>query len=136
MSTKAPESNSSALLMQKCPHCHTGDVFLHPTYSLKFAAMHHKCPVCAQDYEIEPGFYYGAMYISYGITVVIGLIVMVAANLLLDDPEVWVYLVLLMATLIILSPISFRYSRLMMLYWFGDVKYDPSFKKKKPAKLH
>ncbi|MGZ5242676.1 MAG: DUF983 domain-containing protein [Bacteroidia bacterium] len=130
MSTPAPESNFNALLMQKCPRCHTGEVFLHPTYSLKFTQMHSKCPHCGQDFEVEPGFYYGAMYISYGITVVIGLIVMLGANILLNDPEVWVYLIILTSTLLLLSPISFRYSRLMMLYWFGDVNYDPSTRKK------
>lgn len=135
MQQKAPGSNMSALMMQKCPRCHTGDVFLHPTYSLKFTQMHTKCPVCSQDFEIEPGFYYGAMYISYGITVVIGLIVMIGANFLLNDPEVWVYLVLLTVTLLVLSPVSFRYSRLMMLYWFGDVNHDPAVKKKHTARL-
>ena len=30
--------------------------------------MPEKCPHCAQKYELEPGFYYGAMFISYLIT--------------------------------------------------------------------
>ncbi len=127
---EAPESTALAMFKQKCPRCHTGNVFKHATYSTKFIQMHSLCLHCGQDFEIEPGFYYGAMYISYGITVVIGLILMLATNLFFNDPEVWVYLVVLTGTLLILSPVSFRYSRLMMLYWFGEIKYDPTLRGK------
>ena len=29
--------------------------------------MHDECPECGVSFEREPGFYYGAMYFSYGI---------------------------------------------------------------------
>lgn len=50
----------------KCPKCHEGDLF--PTGSFSFDKpfdMHDRCPHCGQDYLPEPGFYYGAMFISY-----------------------------------------------------------------------
>ena len=31
--------------------------------------MHADCSVCGLDYEPEPNFYYGAMYVSYAYTV-------------------------------------------------------------------
>jgi len=30
--------------------------------------MPERCPVCEQNYEPEPGFYYGAMFMSYMMT--------------------------------------------------------------------
>lgn len=30
--------------------------------------MHEDCPSCGQKYEIEPGFYWGAMYIGYALS--------------------------------------------------------------------
>ncbi len=30
--------------------------------------MHKQCSVCNQPFEPEPGFYYGAMFISYGLS--------------------------------------------------------------------
>jgi hypothetical protein len=30
--------------------------------------MHDNCPKCNQDYQKEPGFYWGAMYIGYGLS--------------------------------------------------------------------
>ena len=29
--------------------------------------MHKKCEMCEQDFEMEPGFYWGAMYIGYAL---------------------------------------------------------------------
>ncbi len=50
----------------KCPHCHEGDLFPTKTFSFKQPFdMHDRCPVCNQNYMPEPGFYYGAMFISY-----------------------------------------------------------------------
>ncbi|MCP9235882.1 DUF983 domain-containing protein [Lewinella sp. JB7] len=50
----------------KCPTCHRGDLF--PTGSFSFDrpfAQYTHCPACGQRYFPEPGFYYGAMFISY-----------------------------------------------------------------------
>jgi uncharacterized protein (DUF983 family) len=50
----------------KCPKCHEGDMFPTSTFSFKQPFdMHERCPVCNEDYFPEPGFYYGAMFISY-----------------------------------------------------------------------
>ena len=50
----------------KCPRCHTGDLFETPAFSFKkpFEMPDH-CPYCGQKYHPEPGFYYGAMFVSY-----------------------------------------------------------------------
>ena len=50
----------------KCPTCHEGDLFPTSTFSFSqpFAQYSH-CPACGQNYFPEPGFYYGAMFISY-----------------------------------------------------------------------
>lgn len=83
------------------------------------------CPVCAQTFEPEPGFYYGAMYVSYGFSVV--LVVMVGILLyLLGDPPVWAYVTAVTAIMILLTPLSFRYARAIMLYAFGSTHYDPA----------
>ena len=42
-------------------------------------AMNPTCPVCAHRFEREPGFFQGAMYVSYGIGIVyLGLLGLVA----------------------------------------------------------
>ncbi len=50
----------------KCPRCHKGDLFETPTFSFQRPfEMPDRCPHCGQRFMPEPGFYYGAMFISY-----------------------------------------------------------------------
>jgi len=59
-------SSGSALLSGKCPACREGNVFKYPVSRIShFAEMNHECPVCHSSFEREPGFYYGAMFITY-----------------------------------------------------------------------
>lgn len=52
-----------------CPRCRKGDLFLIPLELGKPLAMHNRCSVCNQNFEPEPGYYFGAMFISYSISV-------------------------------------------------------------------
>ncbi len=55
----------------KCPRCHEGDLF--PTRIMeftKFFDMNKRCSYCNLHFTPEPGFYYGAMFISYIITAI------------------------------------------------------------------
>lgn len=60
-----------SILRFKCPHCHEGEFFVDRNpYNIKRAGdILPACPVCKRDYSREPGFYYGGMYISYGLSV-------------------------------------------------------------------
>ena len=51
---------------KKCPRCHEGDLFKSSILSFQgIYNMHENCTVCGQDFQKEPGFYWGAMYIGY-----------------------------------------------------------------------
>lgn len=53
----------------KCPRCHEGDLYKTPLSSLEgIYNMHDNCPKCGQDFQKEPGFYWGAMYIGYALS--------------------------------------------------------------------
>ena len=122
------ESTPLALLAQKCPRCHTGPLFNHSTLHLtKYADMPEACPVCGQRYEPEPGFYWGAMFISFAFSTGIMLVVGFLVYHLLNDPDVWVYILAVAVVTVLLMPFSLRYSRALMLYLFGGVHYDPHF---------
>ena len=59
-------SKANAILNMKCPRCQEADLF--PTGSFEFKnpfEMNKRCPNCNEDFIPEPGFYYGAMFISY-----------------------------------------------------------------------
>ncbi|MCP4437417.1 MAG: DUF983 domain-containing protein [Aureispira sp.] len=50
----------------KCPKCHEGNLYKTSLISMQgIYNMHKKCTECNQPFELEPGFYWGAMYIGY-----------------------------------------------------------------------
>ena len=120
-----PTSTAAALLALRCPRCHRGPLFKHPAASFHFADMYDSCVACEQTYEPEPGFYYGAMYISFGFALLVFLVVGVALYYLAHDPDTWVYVLGVAVVSLATTPLVFRYSRALMLYLFGGVRYEP-----------
>lgn len=121
-----------ALLNHKCPRCRTGDIF---RYSLlqnptKFASTHKKCPHCDLQYEREPGFFFGAMYVSYAMTMAVLLSTALILYNFFGDPELIVYITTVPAVVLLLLPVVFRYSRTLYLHGFGGVKYNPALANK------
>ena len=120
-------STPRALLMLRCPRCHTGPLFTHPALSAHFMDMPEACPVCRQTYEPEPGFYYGAMYISSGFSTGLLLAIGFLLFYLAHDPPLWVYIGAVGGAVLAVTPLLFRYSRAVMLYAFGGVRFDPRY---------
>jgi uncharacterized protein (DUF983 family) len=116
---------ANAQLQCKCPRCREGDIFTHRLGNiLKFSSMNKRCPICGADFEPEPGFYFGAMFVSYAISVVIFIVVGVTLYIFFR-PSDTVYLICIVAVAIIFTPFSFRYSRVLFLYWFGGYHFEP-----------
>jgi len=118
-----PRSGLGAALSGKCPRCRQGDMFQYPLIQFhKFLKMNDSCSECGLRYEIEPGFFIGAMYFSYAVTV--GLLIVVGLVLYwLDMYELFIYMTSVVLINIALTPFIFRYSRISFLYLFGGVTY-------------
>ena len=86
------------------------------------------CPVCGQAYEPEPGFYIGAMYVSYAFVVPLVLVVGLLVYHFGHDPDTWVYVAAVAGATVLLAPLLFRYSRAVMLYAFGGVRFEPGWR--------
>jgi len=54
------------ILYHRCPRCRVGQIFHHSIF-LGFPKMNESCSICHLRYEREPGYFLGAMYISYGL---------------------------------------------------------------------
>jgi uncharacterized protein (DUF983 family) len=118
-------SLASAQFYGKCPRCRQGDIFKYPlTNIIRFSAMYDQCPHCGASFQPEPGFYFGAMFVSYALTV--GLFVSVGLILyFFVHPSDTGYVVWITIAAMLFTPFSFRYSRVLFLYWFGGYRYDP-----------
>lgn len=125
-----------SITRNKCPRCHQGDFFLekNPYKLSRFDKMYKRCSVCNEDFERETGYYYGAMYLSYGITVVFGVLVFTVMCALLNFDST-TFLIVFAILQISLMPIFYRVSRLSWINIF--VKYNANFvplpKKKEEA---
>ena len=80
--------------------------------------MNESCPICGRTFFPEPGFYFGAMYVSFAFTVALMTAVWLFLKVLFDPAES-VYIGSLIGSAIMLAPLSFRCSRMIWLYWFG-----------------
>src|SRR5205085_4255759 len=68
-----------AALRQRCPHCRTGRIFS------GWLQMNALCPVCGLRFEREPGYFLGAMYFSYPLSIPILGFLMLALHLLFPE---------------------------------------------------
>ena len=107
----------------KCPRCHEGDFFkygitLNPN---KITQLHDNCPKCNLKYMMEPSFFYGAMYVNYGIIVALFVAVFIICKLILDLTIIQSFAAIIITSLI-LAPFNLRLSRIIWINMF--VKYD------------
>lgn len=117
----------SSVFLLRCPRCRTGRLFPTHTFSFKKSFfMPESCPHCAQKYELEPGFYYGAMFISYIFTALACFIIWSVFFFLLefDWLGAWGAMVGVVAIFFIYI---FRVSRSIWIHI--NVAYDPKFAK-------
>ena len=119
-------SSFGALVSAKCPKCRKGQMFPYAAYDIsRFDKMNQHCPHCGLLFEIEPGFYFGAMFVSYAFSVIVFFVVGFSLFLLFHDPPVLVYVICTFLTILVLYPLSFRYSRVIFLHLFGGIHYKP-----------
>lgn len=112
---------AKAVWQGKCPRCGEGDIFVYPVSKItKFSEMNAHCSKCGAPFEPEPGFYYGSLFISYAFNVAIMVAVWLILYLTIQPPD-WVYGAFLVGFSILSIPFSFRYSRILFLYWFGGL---------------
>ena len=115
------ESKLYSIVHQKCPRCHEGMMFAHSTFSTKFAEMNHHCPVCGFDLIQEPAYYFGAMYFSYAIQVVVFIAVYVLLRYSFN-PDMNIYIACVILLSLLLLPWNFRVSRVAWINLFFSYK--------------
>ena len=111
-----------SIINRKCPVCQEGDYYLtNKAYDLKqFDKAHTHCSHCNHKFEIENGFFYGAMYVSYGIAVGIAVSLFMATYVLFPETPYYIYIAIIIIGLVLSMPISFRYSRLIWMNLFSS----------------
>jgi len=127
-----PVNNFQAFIHAKCPRCHTGRIFTGNAYSFRLQKTNEYCPVCDLKFEREPGFFYVSMFVSYAMIVaeVIGIgVVSYILGLDLTYDNLWYYATVIFIGVFILSPLNYRYSRVILLHYLTPgLHFDPKYK--------
>lgn len=119
------ESKLGAAFRLKCPRCRTGNLFIDPNpYNLSMLGkMPRECPHCKLKLEPETGFYYGAMWISYAVGVLLSVIIICLAIFAFHMDVLWAFIIMVIFHLII-SPYLFRFSRALWISFYVNYHRD------------
>ncbi len=116
-----------SILTGTCPRCQKESMYkdknpLNLKNSLK---MNESCSHCGLKYQIEPSFFYGAMYVSYGLNVAIGIAAFIISYAILNL-SIKISFISIITALVLLYPFVLRWSRNIYINIF--ISYDPDFK--------
>ncbi|MFC6099273.1 DUF983 domain-containing protein [Olivibacter domesticus] len=112
-----------AMLKGKCARCRKGNMFKGPFSNV----MYEQCDHCGLTFERNPGYFYTAMYVTYVFNVAEIITLGVATSVLSggsDNP--WLYVGIIIPSILLLAPLNYRYSRIIQMYWLDpNLKYKP-----------
>lgn len=112
----------SSIWNYRCPRCRKGEVFTAPFDMKKPLDMHSHCDQCGLNLHPEPGYFYGAMFISYIWTAFLCLFIVGFCMLVLGW-GVNASMAMLIFIMALLFFLALRISRIIYLHL--DVQYDP-----------
>lgn len=107
----------------RCPACEKGRLFEGEGSPLSFQfKMNKNCPVCNEKLDREPGFYFGAMFISY---IISGILSLIFVGILIIFLKIdWVIsLGILFIVLAALYAYLFKVSRSIWIHFFVNKKF-------------
>ncbi len=129
-----------SILAMKCPKCHEGELFIESNpYKLgSLTKMPDRCAHCDESFTREPGFYFGAAYVSYALSVALWIACLVA--LITFDAIGMIefgffthpttFILTGVISLALLLPVLYRLSRSIWINLF--VNFDPERRGKGP----
>jgi uncharacterized protein (DUF983 family) len=114
-----------SILFNKCPKCHVGKFWAsdNPFKNMFFSTENSckTCENCSLDYELEIGFWYGSMYVSYAISVAVMLLFWSLTTFLFSTITTFNEILIIVIAIILVSPLNYHVSRLIWINFF--IKY-------------
>jgi uncharacterized protein (DUF983 family) len=123
-------SKLNSILTGSCPKCQEESMYKekNPYKMGKVFDMHETCSHCGTRYKMEPSFFYGAMYVSYGVSIAFAVAAFIISNVFIGLGLVHSFIAIVV-TLIITFPIILRLSRNIWINMF--MHFDKNWKEHK-----
>ncbi|WP_026730531.1 DUF983 domain-containing protein [Flavobacterium denitrificans] len=117
-------SKLNSIFTGSCPRCQNESMYedKNPLHLTKVLKMNENCSHCGLKYQIEPSFFYGAMYVSYGLNVAVGIAAFIV-SFVFFGASISQSFISIIITLILLFPFVLRLSRNLYINMF--ISYDP-----------
>lgn len=120
----------NSILTGSCPKCQEESMYKekNPYKMGKVFDMHETCSHCGTRYKMEPSFFYGAMYVSYGVSIAFAVAAFIISNVFIGLGLIHSFIAIV-ATLILTFPIILRLSRNIWINMF--MHFDKNWKEHK-----
>lgn len=117
-----------SVIFGACPKCHGESMYTTKnayiiTDTLK---INEKCSKCDTKYRLEPSFFYGSMYVSYGVGVAFSVAAFIISHIFIGASLKTAFFVIV-GTLVVFMPIIMRLSRNIWINLF--MHYDKRLSK-------
>jgi len=112
-----------------CPKCHRESMYQNknPYVLSDVLKINDNCSHCGTRYRLEPSFFYGSMYVSYGVGIVFAIAAFLISYLVFESSLLTAFITIV-CTLVLLGPIIMRLSRNIWINLF--MSYDKNLSKK------
>ncbi|TXE19722.1 DUF983 domain-containing protein [Psychroserpens burtonensis] len=112
------------IVREKCPKCKGSNIFSVRGNLLLFQIPKIKdtCEKCNFKFEREPGFFFGAMFVSYAIAVVQSVLVFVLSYVVIGLNPLYSFFAVVVSA-ILFSTYNFRLSRIIWIHLFSNTTY-------------
>ncbi|MGC1631144.1 MAG: DUF983 domain-containing protein [Gelidibacter sp.] len=118
-----------SILTGTCPKCNEESMYINPNpYALMDTLkIGEKCSHCQTKYRLEPSFFFGSMYVSYGVGIGFAVAAFVISYFIIGSSLTTAFIAIT-ASLVVFMPIIMRVSRTIWINLF--IHYDKDWAKK------
>jgi uncharacterized protein (DUF983 family) len=108
-----------SILTGRCPKCQEESMYAYknPYNPSKTLTMHKACSHCGFKYQLEPSFFFGAMYVSYAVGVAIAVAVFIISFLFIGTSLKTAFISIVII-LLLCMPVIMRLSRNIWINFF------------------
>ncbi|EDP71613.1 hypothetical protein FBALC1_03977 [Flavobacteriales bacterium ALC-1] len=101
-----------SILFGACPKCHQESMYTvkNPYVLSDTLKINERCSHCNTKYRMEPSFFYGSMYVSYGVGIAFAVTAFVISYLIFES-SLTIAFIAIVLTLVGFMPIIMRLSR-------------------------
>ncbi|WP_431159310.1 DUF983 domain-containing protein [Winogradskyella poriferorum] len=118
-----------SILFGTCPKCHQESMYVNRNpYALsETLKINDSCSHCNTRYRMEPSFFYGSMYVSYGVGIAFAVATFILSYVVFESSLLTAFFAIII-TLVVLIPVIMRLSRNIWINLF--MHYDKELVKK------